>query len=64
MVVEGLNESIKPGIFGTMQEIHDWLIGDILCDYFEIEEDATIVFTDKRDADVLIIKTDKGFEIQ
>jgi len=49
--------------FQTCCNIVHWLRSDILCDKVQLVEDTSIVFTDKRDADVLIVKTDKGFEV-
>jgi hypothetical protein len=52
------------GIFELAIRVHNWLATDILCDNVRIvENEANIVFTDTTDVDVLIIKTDKGFEV-
>jgi hypothetical protein len=52
------------GIFEFAIRVYNWLSVDVLCDNVRIvENEANIVFTDTTDVDVLIIKTDKGFDV-
>lgn len=52
------------GICGYVNKVLRWLADDILCESCQlVEDDTRLVFTDTRDADYLITKTDKGFDV-
>jgi hypothetical protein len=52
------------GVCGLVHKTLQWLAEDIFCDRFElVEDEGKIVFTDPKDAEVLITRTDKGFDV-